>query len=666
MNRFHNLRTFLAPAAFAAAAGLALLSAAPGIAAEEGGGAETSMLVQDRTLRQTMPHEGEGMPADVWERIRRGFAMPPCESDKVQKWLDYYSRRPDYLNRMFDRSGKYLYNILEELEARNMPTELALLPFVESAFQPEALSAAKASGLWQFIPSTGRNYSLQQNLWRDERRDVLESTRAALDYFEYLHSMFNDWQLALAAYNWGEGSVQRAVRRAQNAGLPADYAHLRMPGETANYVPKLDAIKRIVSEPEKYGVTLPDVGNEPFFVTVTKPRDIDVKTAAMLSGMSLREFKALNPSYKLPVIVAAHNNVMLLPADKVDEFIDNLASWMDSGQPLSRWTTHRVQEGETLADIAAQAEMSEDDLRDLNGIPNGRKVLPNSMLLVRAAGESEDITEEAADAKLQLSPQTTWRRVVYRVRRGDTVPSIARRWNITPKSIVSANRLRSGTLRRGQRLILTVPNRTRAPIQQASAEKTDAKPAAKNRIYAVAPGETLFSISQKTGVSVSVLKSTNRLRGNAIHDGQRLRIPAAGDAGAAAAAAAAEESAASRQSAAGADEQSGSASYTVRRGDTLYAVARRFGVSAAQLKSANGLKSNRVHAGQRLSIPAGRSAPAASSGGARKTPQPIYTVRRGDTLSEIADRFDTSPEAIRRLNGLRGSSVKVGQKLRLP
>ncbi|MFU0842503.1 MAG: Lytic transglycosylase [Burkholderia sp.] len=664
MNRSrHNLRTLLAPAAFAAAAGLALLSAAPGFAADEDGG-ETSMLVQDRTLRQTMPHEGESMPADVWERIRRGFAMPPCENAKVQKWLDYYSRRPDYLNRMFDRSGQYLYNILEELEARNMPTELALLPFVESAFQPEALSAAKAAGLWQFIPSTGRNYSLQQNLWRDERRDVLESTRAALDYFEYLHSMFNDWQLALAAYNWGEGSVQRAVRRAQNAGRPADYEHLRMPSETANYVPKLEAIKRIVSEPEKYGVTLPDVGNEPFFVTVTKPRDIDVKTAAMLAGMSLRDFKALNPSYKLPVIVAAHNNVMLLPADRVDEFIDNLASWMDSGQPLSRWTTHRVQEGESLADIAAQAEMSEEDLRDLNGIPNGRKVLPNSVLLVRATGESEDISEEAADAKLQLSPQTTWRRVVYRVRRGDTVPSIARRWHITPKSIVSANRLRNGRLRRGQRLILTVPNRTRAPIQQASASRTQAQPAAKNRIYAVAPGETLFSISQKTGVSVSVLKSTNRLRGNTIHAGQRLRIPVSGKADADDSAQAGKT--APQQAARSAADQDRGTTYTVRRGDTLYAVAKRFGVSASQIKRANGLKSNRVHAGQTLSIPAGRSAPAASSGGPKRTPQPIYTVRRGDTLSEIADRFDTTPAAIRKLNRLRGNSLKVGQKLRLP
>ena len=258
-------------------------------------------------------------------------AATVAQADKVDRWLEYYRRKPDYLNRMFERSGRYLYHILEEVENRGMPTELALLPFVESAFQPEALSRAKAAGLWQFMPATGTHYSLEQNLWRDDRRDVLESTRAALDYFEYLYGMFSDWHLALAAYNWGEGSVQRAIRRQQARKRPADYQHLRMPNETANYVPKLEAIKRIVTDPSKYGVKLPDVGNEPFFVTVTKPRDIDTETAAELAGMPLKEFRQLNPSFKLPVIVASHNNVMLLPADKVAEFIDNLASWMDGG-----------------------------------------------------------------------------------------------------------------------------------------------------------------------------------------------------------------------------------------------------------------------------------------------------------------------------------------------
>ena len=371
-----------------------------------------------------------GVPSDVWERIRRGYAMPVLQSKLVDRWVDFYTKDPAYLRRMSERAGQYLYHIVEEIENRGMPTELALLPFVESAFQAEALSRAKAAGLWQFMPATGKAYDLAQNLWRDDRRDILESTRAALDYFEYLHGMFGDWHLALAAYNWGEGSVQRAIQRAKRRKQPTDYLHLRMPRETANYVPKLEAVKRIISNPSRYGITLPDVGNEPFFVTITKPRDIDIETAAELAGMPLEEFRRLNPSYKLPVIVASHNNVMLLPADKVDFFVDNLASWMDSGQPLSQWTTYRLQQGETLAQVAGRSGMTEDELRKVNGIPKGRRVLANSTLLVRSTGteDQQDIAAELANAKLQLSPTTTWRRVTYRVRSGDTLSGIAKKF----------------------------------------------------------------------------------------------------------------------------------------------------------------------------------------------------------------------------------------------
>ena len=235
---------------FEPAAGIPKAAAAAGVPAAD----EAATVAQAASDEPVGTVEALGPPVDVWDRIRRGYAMPALENDKVDRWLEYYRRKPDYLNRMFERSGRYLYHILEEVENRGMPTELALLPFVESAFQPEALSRAKAAGLWQFMPATGTHYSLEQNLWRDDRRDVLESTRAALDYFEYLYGMFSDWHLALAAYNWGEGSVQRAIRRQQARKRPADYQHLRMPNETANYVPKLEAIKRIVTDPSKYGV----------------------------------------------------------------------------------------------------------------------------------------------------------------------------------------------------------------------------------------------------------------------------------------------------------------------------------------------------------------------------------------------------------------------------
>lgn len=583
--------------------------------------------------------EALGPPADVWDRIRRGYAMQTLSSPLVDKWVNYYRRDPQYLDRMFGRSGQYLYHILEEVEGRGMPTELALLPFVESAFQPEALSRAKAAGLWQFMPATGNQYSLAQNLWRDDRRDVLESTRAALDYFEYLYGMFQDWHLALAAYNWGEGSVQRAIRRQKARKRQTDYQHLRMPNETANYVPKLEAIKRIVSEPAKYGIQLPDVGNEPFFVTITKPRDIDTKTAAELAGMPLKEFRQLNPSFKLPVIVAAHNNVMLLPADRVDDFVDNLASWMDGGQPLSQWTTYKLKEGETLSKVAESVGMTEEDLREVNGIPKGRKVLANSTLLVRAnADDQTDISAEEADAKLRLSPLTTWRRVTYRVRRGDTLGGIARRWHITTRSIVKANRLRSSNLRIGQRLVLTVPNVERAPIQYAKRES-----GTKHIIHAVRPGETLGAISRKYGVAVATVRTTNRLNGSVIRVGQRLRIPTKGM-----------------------PEESDVRFHTVRAGDTLSEVARQYGVTVLKLKRENRLSGNTLRIGQKLAIPSEDRLvqPAPSQ---KKAPTAgSYRVRAGDSLYEIGQRFGVSVQSLRAANGLRGSALRVGQTLVIP
>lgn len=579
----------------------------------------------------------ETMPNDVWERIRRGYRMPELDSPLVDRWVAYYTKDPAYIRRMTSRAGQYLYHIVEDVEARNMPTELALLPFVESAFQPEALSRVKAAGLWQFMPATGNDYALAQNLWRDDRQDVLESTRAALDYFNYLYGLFNDWQLALAAYNWGEGSVQRAIARAKRSGKPADYAHLRMPKETANYVPKLMAIKRIITNPERYGIELPDVGNEPFFIRITKPRDIDVKTAAELAGMPLNEFRALNPSYKLPVIVAAHNNVMLLPADKVDYFVDNLASWMDSGQPLSRWSTYRLKEGETLATVAAQSGMTESELRKVNGIPAGRRVLPNSTLLVLAgADEQVDISAEEADARLRLSPLTTWRRVTYRVRSGDTLTSIARRWHITTKSIVTANRLRSDRLRAGQRLVLTVPNVQRASIPAAS---SSGSASGRHVIHTVRSGDTLDAIARRYGVTVASLRMTNRLEGNIIRAGQRLRIPS------------------------DAAKESDTVIYTVKSGDTLSTVAERYNVSVTKLKRANRLTSNMLRVGDRLEIPSADRV----ERNVKPAPETrVHVVRSGDTLSEIGERYGVSVSKLRSANGLRGNSLRIGQRLVIP
>ncbi|HEY8359151.1 MAG TPA: transglycosylase SLT domain-containing protein, partial [Ramlibacter sp.] len=222
-------------------------------------------------------------PPDLWHRIRRGFALPNLDQDLVRKHEQWYSTRPEYMQRMTDRSRKYLFHVVEELERRNMPTELALLPFIESAFNPQAVSSARAAGMWQFMPATGKDFDLKQNVFRDDRRDVLASTRAALDYLQKLHGMFGDWHLALAAYNWGEGSVGRAIKANQRAGLGTSYTELNMPDETRNYVPKLQAVKNIIANPEQFRAELPLIENHPYFQSVTLERDMDVELAAKLA-----------------------------------------------------------------------------------------------------------------------------------------------------------------------------------------------------------------------------------------------------------------------------------------------------------------------------------------------------------------------------------------------
>ena len=290
-----------------------------------------------RTVDLTNP------PSDAWDRIRRGFAIPNLNTELSQQWTDYYASHPESVQRMAERAGKYLYFIVDEINRRGLPTELALLPFVESAYNPTALSRAQASGLWQFVPATGQHFNLKQDWWRDERRDPIASTNAALDYLEKLFEMQGDWYLALASYNWGEGSVQRAMAKNEAAGQPTDYLSLSMPDETRNYVPKLQAIKNIIADPQRYAVALPPVGNTPYFVTVRKNSDIDLEIAAKLAEMPLDEFKALNPSFNRPVIRGDHAPTLLLPADRVEIFNANLTNYKGD---LSAWKVYHSRRGD--------------------------------------------------------------------------------------------------------------------------------------------------------------------------------------------------------------------------------------------------------------------------------------------------------------------------------
>jgi membrane-bound lytic murein transglycosylase D len=388
---------------------------------------------------------------DLWDRIVRGYAMPDIQGPLVEKWEQWYAERPDYVARMIERSRRYLYHIVTEVEARGMPSEIALLPMVESAFNPNAMSVSRASGIWQFMPATGKTYGLKQNWWFDSRRDVIAATSSALDYLQTLNGEFNDWQLSLAGYNWGEGNVRKAVARNRAKGLPTDFASLTgIPDETRNYLPKLQAVKNIVSDPQKYGLVISDVPNAPYFTVVRTTVRMDVKRAAELAELPLDEFLALNPQHNRPVISGADEYAILLPIDKAEVFAAKLNL---INQPLVSWQAHRMKPGETLPQIAARYGMSIETLRSVNGIGPRETVPTGYALLV----PMQKATEEAA-ASLENAVFTTVpvnRTFYYVVHRGDTLTSIAGRFGVTTHDLKRWNRMPRETVRIGQKLRVT-------------------------------------------------------------------------------------------------------------------------------------------------------------------------------------------------------------------
>ncbi len=391
----------------------------------------------DRTVRRD----------DLWQRIRDGFAMPDLDGPLVEEKVAWYVARPDYLKRTFERSRRYLYHIVEELERRGMPTELALLPMVESSFNPMAYSRAHASGLWQFIPGTGRRYELEQNWWFDARRDIVASTAAALDYLRDVYEMHGDWHLALASYNWGENAVARALEKNRAAGLPLDYASLGMPPETRHYVPKLQALKNIVANPAPLGIELDPIANLPYFATVTKTRDIDVRLAAKLAELPVEEFVALNPGFNRPVITVAVNPRIVLPADRVEVFHANLLKHDDKA--LVSWQAYTPKRGEKLEGIAKKFGLTLAQLKEVNGIGPRDRAMP--ALLVVPVGGSADLGRLPIMYAPPI-PVPAPRMVVHVVRAGETLAKIASRYRVSPEDIRRWNRI--GRLSAGQRLTI--------------------------------------------------------------------------------------------------------------------------------------------------------------------------------------------------------------------
>jgi len=469
-------------------------------------------------------------PVDLWDRIREGFALEELDSPLVQNHVAWYTNRPEYVRRMVERSQLYLYHIVEEVEKRGMPTEVALIPIIESAFNPQAYSRSHASGIWQFIPSTGKNFGLEQNWWYDGRRDVTAATDAALDYLQKLHDMFDSWELAFAAYNWGEGSVQRAIAKNKAKGLPTDYLSLTMPAETRNYLPKLMAVKQIIMNPQEAGLELASIPNLPYFVSVASTQHIDLAVAARLAEMPLHDFVSLNPAYNRPVINAKGSRTLLLPVGKADTFASNLENY---DKPLVSWKSYTPARGEKIDKVARRFSISVARLKEINSITRRNKLSAGQTLLVPLSRDDAtvsaffDETPQAIEPEeIELLPVSS--RSIYAVKKGDTLASIAKRHKISVARIKALNNLKSSHLNNGQKLVIrqeTLTKRKLAAVKgktvkQAMASK--AKPvklAAANRAkrnhryYTVRRGDTVASIARQFNVAANDIQRWNNISG---------------------------------------------------------------------------------------------------------------------------------------------------------
>ncbi|MDE2350237.1 MAG: LysM peptidoglycan-binding domain-containing protein, partial [Gammaproteobacteria bacterium] len=454
---------------------------------------------------------------DLFDRIRAGFALPEVQEPAIDEQLQWFVHNPDFLERTFQRGERYMYHIVTEVEARGMPMEFALLPVVESAYEPFAYSRSRAAGLWQFIPGTGRRFGLKQDWWYDGRRDVLDSTRAALDYFQALHDQFGDWLLAIAAYNVGEATVQRAVDENKSAGRPTDFWHLKLPAETRAYVPKLLALKRLVSDPERYGLEFAPIPNEPYFAVVDTGSQIDLNVAAKLAGTTYDELVELNPGFNRWATDPSGPNRLLVPIDDADALEANLKTLAPDDRV--RYLAHTVKRRETLRMIAKRYDTTPAVIMKLNGlrgwrlrvgadlrIPESNADLPHAVLVAAAR----------VDGTQRGRTSVFHHRIVYRVHRGETLSAIARRQRVPVATLARLNHLGPhDRIIAGQRLVIE-----HVSIRRFRGERLHA---GRRLTYRVRRGDTVYGISRHFQVSVRQLKSWNGLnRRHVIRVGQRL------------------------------------------------------------------------------------------------------------------------------------------------
>jgi membrane-bound lytic murein transglycosylase D len=392
---------------------------------------------------------------NLWQRIYSRFDIKDENNSRSKKYEKWYSARPEYIERMMDRSQKYLFYVVGEVEKRGMPSEIALLPMIESAYNPIANSRSKAVGIWQFIPSTGRLYGLKQDWWQDKRRNVVDATNAALDYLQKLHALFGTWDLALAAYNAGEGTVSRAIAKNKAKGLPADYANLKLPAETKDYVPKLQAIKNIVSNPSQYGLYIDPIPNKPYFTYVEAPAVIDADLAANLAEISYDEFLLLNSEHRRPLIrTNEKTQKFILPINAADTFVKNLSQ---NEKPLVSWNIYQPKRNEKIKTIANKFDMEESDLIKANDLNPQKLIKPSSIILVaKKEGTETNAHQDIDESKIQKDSKTeiSVSPNKYKVKPGDTLTKIAKKYGISINELKDINQITASDIQIGSTLQL--------------------------------------------------------------------------------------------------------------------------------------------------------------------------------------------------------------------
>lgn len=457
---------------------------------------------------------------NLWERTRAGFKLDlSLDNDRIAAQRNWYAQHQSHLDRVAIRASRYLFHTVSEAEKRGLPTELALLPIIESAYDPFAYSRASAAGIWQFIPGTGKIFGLKQNWWFDGRRDLIESTRAAYDFLTQLQTKFGSWELALAAYNAGPGAVQRAIDRNVADGLPTDFWSLRLPPETMSYVPRFLAMAQLIKSPESFGISLRPVVDQPYFRIVGTNGQIDLAAAASLAGVSLKELYQLNPGFSRWATDPEGPHRLLVPASLPIDFEQQISALPAPERMIVEH--YRVKRGDNLFKIAKQFGVSPAELKRMNKLRSNRVATGSTLVVTRARASSEAYALSQDQRTARSEKADAGKTTRYKVRRGDTLSSLARKSGVSVLQLARLNGLGTKShLKPGQSLKIL---KSQQESSTRTASRASGKKSTKRISYEVRKGDTLFSIGKRYNVSVKQIRNWNSAS-RSIRPGQDLVI----------------------------------------------------------------------------------------------------------------------------------------------